>query len=104
MKIRALILCALIVLLPLSVKANTFTVTTTSDIGTGSLRQAITDANAHAGPDTIVFNIPVNDPGFNGTVFTIKPLSALPPLTDANTTIDGATQTAFTGDTNPSGP
>jgi hypothetical protein len=104
MNIRALILCAPVVLLPFSMKANTFTVTVTSDIGTGSLRQAIVAANQNPGPDTIVFNIPVNDPGFNGTVFTIKPLSALPPLTDANTTIDGATQTAFTGDTNPSGP
>jgi len=67
--------------------AATFTVTSTSDAGPGSLRQAILDANAAPGADTIAFNIP--GPG----VHTISPLSALPPLTeDAGTTIDGYTQ------------
>src|SRR5262249_53152660 len=33
-------------------------VTNTNDSGTGSLRQAILDANAHAGPDAVVFSIP----------------------------------------------
>jgi hypothetical protein len=67
--------------------AATFTVTSTSDSGPGSFRQAILDANATPGADTIAFNIP-------GTgVHTISPLSALPPLTDdAGTTIDGYTQ------------
>ena len=37
--------------------ANTYTVTTTADSGAGSLRQAVLDANANAGPDTIAFNI-----------------------------------------------
>ena len=37
--------------------AATFTVTTTADSGPGSLRQAILDANASPGADTIVFNI-----------------------------------------------
>ena len=36
----------------------TYTVTNTSNTGAGSLRQAITDANANAGADTIVFAIP----------------------------------------------
>ena len=35
--------------------AATFNVTTTADAGAGSLRQAILDANAAAGPDTITF-------------------------------------------------
>jgi len=35
--------------------AATFEVTTTADAGGGSLRQAIVDANAAAGPDTITF-------------------------------------------------
>jgi Periplasmic copper-binding protein (NosD) len=67
--------------------AATFTVTNTNDAGPGSLRQAILDANATAGADTIIFNIP-------GTgVRTISPLSSLPALTDdAGTTIDGYTQ------------
>ena len=46
--------------------AATFTVTTTADTGAGSLRQAILDANAAAGPDTIQFSVvparPDHDP------------------------------------------
>src|SRR4051812_45515636 len=37
---------------------QTFTVTNTNFSGVGSLRQAIADANANPGLDTIVFNIP----------------------------------------------
>src|SRR5215471_6308886 len=37
---------------------TTFVVTNTNDSGAGSLRQAILDANANAGADTINFNIP----------------------------------------------
>src|SRR6266850_8075863 len=87
-----------------NLSAATLTVSNVSDSGPSSLRAAIDAANQNLGPDTIVFNIPTSNPGFDGTVFTIQPLSALSPLTDANTTIDGATQTAFTGDTNPGGP
>src|SRR2546421_8482925 len=90
MNIRALILCAPVVLLAFSVKANTFTVTVTSDIGTGSLRQAIIDANGHAGLDIITFNIPV------GGIHTIAPLTPLPTITDP-VVIDGTTQPGFTG-------
>lgn len=82
----------------------TLSVVNTSDSGPGSLRQAITDANANpATADTIVFNIPTSDPGFNGSTFTIQPLTELPVVLRA-TTIDGTTQIAFTGDTNPLGP
>jgi hypothetical protein len=67
--------------------AATFTVTNTNDSGAGSLRQAILDANATPGADTIVFNIPGQG------VQTISPLTPLPPLTDsAGVTIDGYTQ------------
>ena len=52
--------------------AATFTVTNTDDSGSGSLRQAITDANAAAGPDEIVFA--VTPPS------TISLLSALPSI------------------------
>ena len=38
-------------------EATTFTVTSTADSGPGSLRQAILDANANAGADTIAFDI-----------------------------------------------
>ncbi len=67
--------------------AATFTVTNTNDSGPGSLRQAILDANASPGADTIAFNIPGQG------VHTISLLSALPALTDdAGATIDGYTQ------------
>src|SRR5574338_706165 len=86
------------------VRAASFTVTNTADSGAGSLRQAMLDANAAgAGPHTIVFNIPTTDTGFNGNWFTIKPLTALPELR-GGITIDGATQTAFSGDSNLLGP
>ena len=84
------------------VLANTFTVTNTADSGSGSLRQAILDASGTAGTHTIIFNIPTSDSGFNGSVFTIRPQSELPVV--RNTTIDGTTQSTFTGDTNQFGP
>ena len=65
-----------------NVAAN-FTVTNTADSGAGSLRQAILDANATVGTDTITFNI-------SGAT-TIQPASELPPITDP-VTIDGYTQ------------
>ena len=66
---------------------DTFTVTNTADSGLGSLRWAITNANANAGlTNTINFNI-------NGTApFTINLLSALPVVTDPGTIIDATTQ------------
>lgn len=72
--------------------------------GVVSLREAIIAANNTLGPQVIWFNIPTSDDGFNGTVFTIQPLSSLPALSDDFTTIDGTTQTSFSGDTNESGP
>ncbi len=60
-------------------------VTTTDDSGPGSLRQAILDANANPGTDTITFNIPGAGP------HTIAPLTALPEITDP-VIIDGTTQ------------
>ncbi|XZE33950.1 cadherin domain-containing protein [Pirellulaceae bacterium SH501] len=66
----------------------TYVVTNTSDSGTGSLRQAILDANANAGHDSIVFNI-------TGTgTHTISLLSALPLITDG-VTIDASTDDSF---------
>jgi uncharacterized repeat protein (TIGR01451 family) len=40
-----------------------FVVTNTGDIGLGTLREAIFNANLTAGPQTITFAIPANDPG-----------------------------------------
>src|SRR5205085_2465172 len=93
------------------------TVTNTADSGPGSLRQAILDANALSGglPITIAFNIPTADPNFldddslltggdlAADAFFIRPATPLPALTRASVTIDGRTQTSFTGDSNPFG-
>lgn len=56
-------------------RAATFTVTNNNDTGPGSLRQAVADANAAAGPDTIDFAV-------TGTI-TLG--SSLPPVTQALT-------------------
>ena len=72
--------------------AGTFTVTNTSDTGSGSLRQAITDANAAGGTNTIKFTIAA--PG----VQTIAPATALPSL-GSNITLDGYTQPGASANT-----
>jgi len=68
----------------------TYLVTNTNDMGGGSLRQAILDANANAGADTINFNIAGPAP------HTIIPLSPLPAITET-VTINGASQPDFSG-------
>jgi hypothetical protein len=83
-------------LLAAPLSAATFTVTTTSDAGAGSLRQAITDANAAAGADTIAFNIAGTGP------HTIALASPLPAITQP-LTIDGYTQSGASPNTNPVG-
>jgi len=63
------------------------------DATEGTLREAIAAANANGGWDSISFNIPPSDPGYDpatGT-FTIALASALPALTGP-TQIDGYTQ------------
>lgn len=71
-----------------------FTVTNTNDTGTGSLRQAIMDANSMGG-GTINFDILPHGP-----LYTISPLSALPIITQS-VTIDGYTQSGSTVNSNP---
>ncbi len=93
---RALVTMLLAGLGGRAVAAATFTVTNTGDSGAGSLRQAITDANTNAGPDTIAFDIP----GSGG--HTITPLTALPHVTES-LTIDGYTQPGASANTNPFG-
>ncbi|MEI6123323.1 MAG: T9SS type A sorting domain-containing protein [Bacteroidota bacterium] len=87
--------------------ANNFVVTNTNDAGTGTLRAALTNANATpAASHTISFNIPTTDGAYNATtgVWTITPLSTMPYITRGNITIDGNTQTVAHGNTNPNGP
>jgi len=77
------------------VSAN-YTVVNTNASGDGSLYWAIGQANGNSGPDTINFNIPTSDPGYNAStgMWTIQPTETypLPYLTDDGTTIDGYTQ------------
>ena len=85
-------------ILAASAFATTFTVTNTGDTGAGSLRQAMLDANANAGADTIAFN--VSGTGCDGSgICTITPATSLPVLTDA-VTIDGYTQPGASPNTN----
>ncbi|HUP79999.1 MAG TPA: DUF4347 domain-containing protein, partial [Pirellula sp.] len=71
----------------------TYTVTNTNDSGAGSLRQAIIDANANAGADTIAFNIA-------GTgVHTISPTTAMTTIT-GQVTIDATTDDSFAANGN----
>ena len=66
-----------------------FTVTTTADSGAGSLRQAILNANANPGLDTIQFQI-----GTGPQVIT--PATALPNISDS-VILDGTTQPGYGG-------
>ncbi|MCI0485037.1 MAG: HYR domain-containing protein [Blastocatellia bacterium] len=72
----------------MTVPAITFTVNNNNDMGAGSFRQAIFDANMNPGPDEINFNVAG---GAN-----IVPMSALPNIEEA-VTIDGTTQPGFMG-------
>jgi hypothetical protein len=66
---------------------TTFTVTDTSDSGPGTLRQAILDANASPGKDTIAFDVPGG-----ATIF----LSHLLPAVTDPVVIDGTTEPGYT--------
>jgi len=88
---RLPVLVVFVVLSVVSASADTFLVTNANDSGTGSLREAITDANAHpnsAAVDVIGFDLP-------GTgVHTIVLASALPDLIEG-VTINGWSQPGF---------
>ena len=73
--------------------AGTFNVTNTNDSGAGSFRQALIDANAAVGPDTIAFNIA------GAGVHTITLTSLLPNISGP-VTIDGYTQPGSSANTN----
>lgn len=65
-----------------------FTVTTTADTGPGSLRQAITDANAATGADSVAFSLPAGPQ-------TISLLTALATIS-GDLTINGTGATQLT--------
>lgn len=94
------------------------TVTHTGDSGPGSLRAALVSAStAPVGSTALIrFAIPASDPNFRDVdahlpggdaapdAFVISPLSALPVIVRGNVVINGASQTAFSGDSNAFGP
>jgi uncharacterized protein DUF11 len=83
---------------------KTFYAMNTNNDGSGSLRQAILDANAQclaSDPCAIAFRIEQASPKpWKSIVIT----SPLPAVTASPVRIDGATQSAFFGDANPDGP
>ncbi|MEZ5384269.1 MAG: right-handed parallel beta-helix repeat-containing protein [Prosthecobacter sp.] len=79
-----------------NVLAPTLTVTNTNDSGSGSLRQALLDANANPDADRIAFAIP------GGVVPTIAPTSPLPEITEP-VLIDGWSQPQFAVEINGAG-
>ena len=86
----ALVVIVWAALAPWDSAAATLTVTNANDSGAGSFRQAILDANANSGIDTIVFQIP-------GTgVHTINVLSAMPSIADP-VVIDATSQPGYAG-------
>ena len=91
---RPAVLCLWLLSPPLV--AATFTVTSVNDSGAGSLRQAILDANANPGLDTIGFDIP------GSGVRTLALVSPLPTITDP-VIIDGYTQSGASPNTDPAG-
>jgi hypothetical protein len=80
---------------PANAVAQTFTVVNTNDAGAGSFRQAVLDANANAGVDTIEFAI-ASEP--NDVVQTIALTTGVIVITEA-VTIDGYTQANATPNT-----
>ncbi len=81
---RSATFCALFILMLSAVQfanAVTYTVSSTDDSGTNTLRQAILNANATVGADVIVFTLAANS--------TIAPTSPLPAITDQLTISSG---------------
>jgi CSLREA domain-containing protein len=87
-------------------------VNSTNDVDDGtcnathcSLREALAAAGSHPGPDTVTFNIPTTDPGYNPAtgVWTIRPNNTgynVP----SGTTVDGIIMTALAGEGSTSRP
>ena len=85
---RVLVVLTMILLLSLTAEAATFLVTNTNDTGPGSLRQAITDANAASG-NTVKFQI--------GSGPQTISLASMLPVISRPMIIDGATQPGYAG-------
>lgn len=94
MSCRPLFLPVFLIAVAAAASGANFPVTTTTDGGAGSLRDAITSANGNPGLDTISFAIP------GAGVHTITPATAFPFVTDA-VIIDGYSQPGSSPNTDP---
>ena len=83
--------CLLVGLFAGSLSAATFTVTSTADAGAGSLRDAIAQAEAATGPDTIEFNIGSAAPIELSTFDLTRGFGKTALVVDSELTIDGST-------------
>ncbi len=100
---KSILLITLVALATFNCTASTFTVTTITDndtvpavgAGTGTLRQAIIDANANPGADVIVFTV-------SGAI-NLNGLPALTLTDNAGVTIDGTTAPGYATNTNLTG-
>jgi hypothetical protein len=81
-------------------------VTSARDSGPGTLRDAILQANRLGGKTAILFRIPRTDPGFDESsgIWRIRYEDSGPVVSGNDLVIDGYSQAASVGDTNPNGP
>lgn len=81
---------------PTPLGSATSAVTNTRDSGTGSLRTALSAVGVCG--NTVTFNIPQSDPGFNAAsgTFTIQVASPLPMLLSNGILLDGTSQPGYT--------
>lgn len=91
-RVVVIVALAAVVVTPL-LSAATFTVTSNADSGAGTLRQAVGNANAAAGVDTIAFAIPAGQCSSAG-VCPIVLVTPLPTVTEA-IILDGTTQPRY---------
>ena len=102
--LRVLAPALLIIIAGVTAMGNTYTVTKTSMGGSsaGRLDTAITSANSNAGTDTIAFNIPTADAGYDAArgVWRISLTGSTYRSITGPTIIDGTTQTTNKGNTN----
>jgi parallel beta-helix repeat protein len=100
----SVLLAATAVLAQQQPPSHRIAVTTNADSGSGSLREAFHTANAICATTVEVCEIVFRIPNATARWVTIYPETPLPHLIGRYVTIDGSTQTSFTGDTNPLGP
>lgn len=100
---KALFTFLALAILGFQVNATVVKVTNTQDLGNGSLRQAILDANGNSAVTEIKFEIPTTDPNYNLStgVYTITvSTDLLPAINRKGLTIDGLSQKQFTSNSN----